>query len=84
MLERLRKQKDKAQAKNLKRTVAKALTKDSMKAFAKLTHEVDGEPRIISDPPLIVPVSELAGEPIPRRDRADPGAVPRLPPVAAG
>jgi uncharacterized protein (DUF2252 family) len=62
LLERLRKQKDKTQAKNLKRTVAKALTKDSMKAFAKLTHEVDGEPRIISDPPLIVPVSELTGE----------------------
>jgi uncharacterized protein (DUF2252 family) len=31
-----------------------------MKAFAKLTHEVDGEPRIISDPPLIVPIAELA------------------------
>jgi len=25
-----------------------------------LTHEVDGEPRIISDPPLIVPIAELA------------------------
>ncbi len=33
-----------------------------MKAFAKLTHMVDGEPRIISDPPLIVPIAELAGE----------------------
>jgi uncharacterized protein (DUF2252 family) len=31
-----------------------------MKAFAKLTHEVDGERRIISDPPLIVPIAELA------------------------
>jgi uncharacterized protein (DUF2252 family) len=27
-----------------------------------LTHVVDGEPRIISDPPLIVPIAELAGE----------------------
>ena len=27
-----------------------------MKAFAKLTEEVDGEPRIVSDPPLIVPI----------------------------
>ena len=33
-----------------------------MKAFAKLTHVVDGEPRIISDPPLIVPIAELADE----------------------
>ncbi len=30
-----------------------------MKAFEKLTHEVDGEPRIVSDPPLIVPIDEL-------------------------
>jgi uncharacterized protein (DUF2252 family) len=40
----------------------KSRTKDSLKAFAKLTHEVDGEPRIVSDPPLIVPVSEIAAE----------------------
>ena len=30
-----------------------------MHAFAKLTHVVDGEPRIVSDPPLIVPIDEL-------------------------
>ena len=30
-----------------------------MHAFEKLTHVVDGEPRIISDPPLIVPIDEL-------------------------
>ena len=40
--------------------VAKARTKDSMQAFEKLTTLVDGEPRIISDPPLIVPIDELA------------------------
>jgi hypothetical protein len=44
-------QKHKQQLKNLKRAAAKAQTKDSLKAFAKLTHDVDGEPRIISDPP---------------------------------
>ena len=60
MISKLRSQQDKKQAKNVKRTAAKARTKDSMKAFAKLTHEVDGEPRIISDPPLIVPIAELA------------------------
>ena len=31
-----------------------------MKAFAKLTTIVDGEPRIASDPPLIVPIEERA------------------------
>ena len=31
-----------------RRRIAKARTKDSLQAFAKLTHEVDGEPRIIA------------------------------------
>lgn len=44
------------------RAVAKAQTKDSMRAFDKLTHVVDGEPRIVSDPPVIVPVEELVGD----------------------
>ena len=34
-------------------------TRDSMQAFTKLTEEVDGEPRIVSRPPLIVPLDEL-------------------------
>jgi len=38
---------------------AKAMTKDSVKALSKLTHPVDGESRFVSDPPLIVPISEL-------------------------
>ena len=41
------------------RTVAKARTKDSLSAFKKLTRMVDGEPRIVADPPLIVPIREL-------------------------
>ena len=61
-------QKQKRQIKTVKQAAAKAQTKDSLKAFAKLTHEVDGEPRIISDPPLIVPIHELAGDRDPRRD----------------
>ena len=51
-----------ASAKQLKRfdrNVAKARTKDSMRAFGRMTRLVDGEPRIISDPPLIVPIDEL-------------------------
>ncbi len=39
--------------------VAKARTKDTMKALDKLTTVVDGERRIISDPPLVVPADEL-------------------------
>ena len=49
------------QRKRLEKNVEKTRTKDSLKAFAKLTEVVDGEPRIISDPPLLVPIAELAG-----------------------
>jgi uncharacterized protein (DUF2252 family) len=52
-------------AKRLKKAEAfatKSRTKDSMQAFEKLTHLVDGEPRIISEPPLIVPIEELMTE----------------------
>ena len=50
---------DTKRLKRLEADVAKARTKDSMHAFEKLTGVVDGEPRIISDPPLIVPIDEL-------------------------
>ena len=39
--------------------LAKAHTRDSMKALGKLTTVVDGQRRIISDPPMIVPVEEV-------------------------
>ncbi|KYF75112.1 hypothetical protein BE20_13195 [Sorangium cellulosum] len=41
------------------RNVAKARARDSMQAYEKLTREVDGRRRIISDPPLIVRMDEL-------------------------
>jgi uncharacterized protein (DUF2252 family) len=44
------------------KNVAKARTKDSLSAFSKLTRVVDGVPRIVANPPLIVPVSELFGD----------------------
>jgi uncharacterized protein (DUF2252 family) len=44
------------------KVVDKARTKDSMKALDKLTTVVDGERRIISDPPLVVPIEELFPE----------------------
>ena len=59
MFEQLKATATKKQQAKAKANVAKARTRDSMQAFAKLTHEVDGQRRIISDPPLIVPIEEL-------------------------
>jgi uncharacterized protein (DUF2252 family) len=58
-LPQLRAALDKQSMKSAEKMVQKAKTRDSLQAFEKLTHEVDGEPRIISDPPLLVPVEEL-------------------------
>ncbi|HET9168243.1 MAG TPA: DUF2252 domain-containing protein [Actinospica sp.] len=49
----------KSRKKKLDKTVAKARTRDSLRAVAKLTELVDGQRRIVADPPLIVPVSDL-------------------------
>jgi uncharacterized protein (DUF2252 family) len=54
-----------ATAKQMKRAqsmVDKARTRDSMQAFEKLTEIVDGEPRIVADPPMIVRLADLAGD----------------------
>ena len=48
------------QVKRTEKEFAKARTRDSMSAFSKLTHEVDGRPEIVADPPLIVPLADLA------------------------
>ncbi len=53
---------DKKQMKAARKNVKKAGKKNSLKAFDRLVHEVDGEPRIISDPPLIVPARELVSD----------------------
>ena len=52
----------KKEFKRFEKNVAKARSKDSMRAFSKLTTIVDGEPRIISDPPLITPIEDIAGD----------------------
>jgi uncharacterized protein (DUF2252 family) len=41
------------------KNLAKARTRDSMSAFSKLTRVVDGEARIVAEPPLIVPIDDL-------------------------
>jgi uncharacterized protein (DUF2252 family) len=47
------------QRKLMDKGLAKARTRDSMQELAKLTRTVDGRPRIVSDPPLVVPVDEM-------------------------
>jgi uncharacterized protein (DUF2252 family) len=49
------------------RALAKAKTRDGMRTYAKLVRVVDGRLRIISAPPLIVPIEEL----LPDRDAAE-------------
>jgi uncharacterized protein (DUF2252 family) len=50
------------QRKTFERSVAKARAKDSERAFSRLAEEVDGKLRILSNPPLIVPIEDLADE----------------------
>ena len=47
------------QRKAVDKGTTKARTRDSMQELDKLTHLVDGRPRIVADPPLIVPLADL-------------------------
>jgi len=47
--------------KTAKKTVAKAHGRDSLQALSKLAEDVDGRYRIVSQPPIVVPLRELAG-----------------------
>ncbi len=60
-LESLRSQADQRRLRRVERNLDKARAKDSIRAYGKLTEEVDGRVRIVSDPPLIVPIEDLAG-----------------------
>jgi uncharacterized protein (DUF2252 family) len=51
----------KADLKATGKLLAKAHTRDSLQAVAKLTTVAEGRRRIVSDPPLIVPIDELTG-----------------------
>jgi uncharacterized protein (DUF2252 family) len=59
ILDQVRAQADRAARKRIDKAEAKARRKDRLRALAKLTHDVDGGPRLISDPPLIVSIEEL-------------------------
>jgi uncharacterized protein (DUF2252 family) len=56
----------KKEARQAKNDVAKARTRDSLRVFAKRADEIDGELRIVADPPLVVPLEDLAERDDPR------------------
>ncbi len=47
------------QRKRLDEGMAKAMTRDNLQAFGKLTTVADGRVRLLSDPPVLVPVDDL-------------------------
>jgi uncharacterized protein (DUF2252 family) len=49
----------KTEARALKRDVSKAYARDNTRVFTKRAAEVDGELRIVADPPLIIPIEDL-------------------------
>jgi uncharacterized protein (DUF2252 family) len=48
-----------AEARALERDVSKAHTRDNTRVFTKRAAEVGGEPRIVADSPLIIPLEDL-------------------------
>jgi uncharacterized protein (DUF2252 family) len=59
LLDELRGQNESAAVSELKRMTVRAHASDTLHDLRRLTHEVDGEPRFVSEPPLLVPVAEL-------------------------
>ena len=49
----------KQEAKEAAQDIAKARTRDSVRVFARRTAQIDGELRIVRDPPLIMPIEDL-------------------------
>jgi len=58
--DRQREKEAKAAQKQAAKTVAKAHTRDSLRALSKLGELVDGKYRIVSKPPIVVPLRDLA------------------------
>jgi uncharacterized protein (DUF2252 family) len=59
VLEQLQRMVSSDQLKRVEKGVGKAKRKDSLRALDRLTRKVGGKLRIISDPPLIVPIEDL-------------------------
>ena len=50
----------KREAKEAAEDVERARARDHLRVFRKRADEIEGEPRIVADPPLIVPIEDLA------------------------
>jgi uncharacterized protein (DUF2252 family) len=59
ILRDIRDRADKTAVKRVESNLAKARTRDSMQAFSKLTQQTPDGPRFVSQPPLIVPITQL-------------------------
>ncbi len=53
------KKRAKAVTKSAAKTVAKGRTRDSLQALSKLAEHVDGQYRIVSQPPIVVPLRDM-------------------------
>jgi uncharacterized protein (DUF2252 family) len=62
LLPRFRSLLDRDRTPSVWHAITKARAHDSHQAFDKLCHLLDGEPRIVNDPPLIVPVERLLAD----------------------
>jgi uncharacterized protein (DUF2252 family) len=62
LVDELRAEHEPGATRTVSRMAARARANDSFHALPKLTSMVDGRPRIVSEPPLIVPIAELADE----------------------
>ncbi len=60
---------DKSAAEAAEQMVAKARSRDSVRVLAKRAGEVEGELRIVADPPIIVPIEDLV---VPGTEWEDP------------
>ena len=49
----------KSEARAIEEMAAKARTRDSTRVFAKRAEEVEGELRIVADPPVIIPIEDM-------------------------
>ena len=56
---RLRASAPPADRRHAEKMLTRARTRDHLDAFTKLIRDIDGQPRFISDPPLLVPIEQL-------------------------
>jgi uncharacterized protein (DUF2252 family) len=62
-------------AEAIARSAHKARGRDNLQAVSKLTKRIDGRRRLLSDPPLLMPIDELVGEAAARRHEEQMGVL---------